>query len=239
MNAESTAWAGKSGQCWSLPEWVRCGTPEKAPRTFLNEINDLRAVVRGKVKCRKSRTLLFKNKYLRGVCSPPSLAGLNGRPASDGLSLSHHPDVEGSIKMSDWRENKKGNHVYVIDTDQVMTVFRRADGSWAGVYQDEFTKGSFDSAQEAMRTMEPILDGDTSMLQRRGSGWVRNKDGEGHHIRREGRIASVRRSRSGSWYASVDGRLLEGRWFKTDQEAKREAERVLAFPTSYAEYPPM
>lgn len=141
--------------------------------------------------------------------------------------------------MSDWRENEKGNHVYVIDTDLVMTVFRRADGDWAGVYQDEFTKGSFGSAEEAMQAMEPILDGDTSMLQHRVSGWVRNKDGEGYHIRCEGRIASVRRSRSGSWYALVDGRLLEGRWFKSDQEARQEAERVLAFPTSYAEYPPM
>lgn len=132
--------------------------------------------------------------------------------------------------MSDWRENERGNHVYVIDADQVMTVFRRADGNWAGVYQDEFTKGSFDSAEEAMRAMEPILDGDTSMLQRKVSGWVRNKDGRGYHMRRQGRIASVRRSSSGSWYASVDGRLLDGRWFKTDQEAKHEVERVLACP---------
>ena len=34
--------------------------------------------------------------------------------------------------MSDWRENSNGNFVYVIDTDDVMTVFERV-GLWFGV----------------------------------------------------------------------------------------------------------
>lgn len=141
--------------------------------------------------------------------------------------------------MNYWHENEKGNHVYVIDADQVMTVFRRTDGKWAGVYQNEFTMGYFDSAEEAMRAMEPILNGDTSMLHKRVSGWVPNKDGNGYHIWRQGQIASVKRSSSGSWYATVNGNLLDGRWFKTDQEARDEAERFLAIPISHSQRQPM
>ena len=138
--------------------------------------------------------------------------------------------------MSYWRENEKGNHVYVIDTDQVMTVFQRPDESWAGVYRNEFTKRNFDTAEEAMLEMEPILEGNTSMLRRTASGWVLNKNGKGYHMRRQGQIVSVKRSSSGSWYASVDGRLLDGRWFKTDREAKNEAERVLSLEYPSPEY---
>jgi hypothetical protein len=37
--------------------------------------------------------------------------------------------------MSEWRENSSGKYVFVIDTDEVMTVHQR-DVEWFGVYDN-------------------------------------------------------------------------------------------------------
>ncbi|MEN9772589.1 MAG: hypothetical protein RJA58_1232 [Pseudomonadota bacterium] len=129
--------------------------------------------------------------------------------------------------MDEWRENDNGNYMYVISTDEVMTVFRRRDGDWAGAFQDRFTKGTFNTAEEAMQAMEPILEGDTSMLKPANTGWVANKKGAGFHIRIAGQIATVKPARSGSWYATVDGEILKGQWFDSAQEAMGAAARHL------------
>jgi hypothetical protein len=135
--------------------------------------------------------------------------------------------------MSEWRENAKGNFVYVIDTDDIMVVFQRPDGDWAGVYQDRFTKGAFDTAAEAMEAMEPILNGDTEMLHQPNPGWVANKKGSGFHIRIGGGIASVKLAQSGSWYATVDGVILKGQWFPSASKAKQAVSEYIRRPTSH------
>jgi len=55
--------------------------------------------------------------------------------------------------MSDWRENSNGNFVYVIDTDDVMTVFERA-GLWFGVYDNRFIEDGLSTPEKAMAFME-------------------------------------------------------------------------------------
>jgi hypothetical protein len=132
--------------------------------------------------------------------------------------------------MSDWRENDKGNFVYVVDTDDIMVVFQRPDGEWAGVYQDRFTKGTFDTSEEAMEAMEPILNGDKSMLKPPNPGWVANKKGSGFHIRTGGGIASVKLARSGSWFATVNGEIINGQWFASASAAMEAASRYLQRP---------
>ena len=129
--------------------------------------------------------------------------------------------------MAEWRENDKGNYVYVIDTDSVMTVFRRRDGDWAGAYDDRFTKGTFDTAEDAMQAMEPILQGDMTMLKPATYGWVANKGGGGFHLRTAKHLTSVKQSKSGSWFVIVDGQILDRQWFKTADEAKAAANKAL------------
>ncbi len=40
--------------------------------------------------------------------------------------------------MSEWRENSNGNYVYILDSDELMTVYQR-DGDRFGVYDNHFT----------------------------------------------------------------------------------------------------
>jgi hypothetical protein len=49
--------------------------------------------------------------------------------------------------MSEWRENSNGNYVYVIETDDVMTVFERA-GLWFGVYDSRFIEDGLTSQKK-------------------------------------------------------------------------------------------
>ncbi len=83
-----------------------------------------------------------------------------------------------------------------------------------------------------MRAMEPILNGDKSMLKPPNPGWVANKKGAGFHIRMAGQIATVKPARSGSWYATVNGEILKWQWFDSAQEAMEAASRSLQRPKS-------
>jgi hypothetical protein len=131
--------------------------------------------------------------------------------------------------MHEWNENSNGNYVYVIDTDDIMTVFKNRDGDWVGVYRDRFTKGSFDTAEEAMKVMDSVLEGDTSMLRAPPiRGWIKNKAGSGFHRRTRGGVVSVKQSKSGSWYAIINGSLLGDEWFKSPEAAKTAVDRYLS-----------
>ena len=44
--------------------------------------------------------------------------------------------------MSDWIQNSNGNYVYVLDSDDVMTVYKN-NGEWFGVYDGRFTECAF------------------------------------------------------------------------------------------------
>ncbi len=61
--------------------------------------------------------------------------------------------------MSEWFENTNGNHVYVIDTDDFMTVYER-HGEWFGVYDNRFTDGGFKTPERAMELMEKAVLGE-------------------------------------------------------------------------------
>lgn len=125
--------------------------------------------------------------------------------------------------MSEWRENPNGNYVYVLDSDEVMTVYDR-NGEWFGVYDDCFTEEGFSDPEKAMALMErAVLDEETGLLVRRrpiATGWRQTKSGNYHRVRSDCTL-TVKRAKSGSWYLVIDQTLLEGRWFGSAKEAKR------------------
>ena len=128
--------------------------------------------------------------------------------------------------MSEWRENSNGNYVYVIDTDDVMTVYER-NGMWFGVYDSRFTEDGFKAPEQAMDFMEKAVLGDRlDLLVKRKpipTGWRLTKKGGYHGIRRD-RNMSVKQAKSGKWFLVVNQALVQGKWFDTADEAKREGD---------------
>jgi glucan-binding YG repeat protein len=129
--------------------------------------------------------------------------------------------------MSEWRENSNGNYVYVIDTDDVMTVYVR-NGEWFGVYDNHFTEEGFQSPEEAMALMEKaVLDDQLDLLERRAqmaAGWRQTKSGGYHCIRRD-RTMTVKQAKSGKWYLVINQTMVQGKWFDTADEAKRQGDQ--------------
>ena len=82
--------------------------------------------------------------------------------------------------MTEWIENSNGNYVYVIDTDDLMTVYRRGD-EWFGVYDSRFTEDGFVTSEKAMAFMEKAVLGDRlDLLIKRKPvpiGWRKTKTG--------------------------------------------------------------
>jgi hypothetical protein len=130
--------------------------------------------------------------------------------------------------MSEWRENSNGNYVYVIDSDDLMTVYKR-NGKWLGVYDSRFTEDGFKTPEQAMDFMEKAVLGDRlDLLVRRiptPTGWRLTKNGGYHCIRRD-QSMSVKQAKSGKWYLVVNQALVQGRWFDTAEEAKREGDQL-------------
>ena len=130
--------------------------------------------------------------------------------------------------MSEWRENSNGNHVYVIDTDDVMTVYER-NGVWFGVYDSRFTEDGFKAPEQAMDFMEKAVLGDRlDLLVKKNpipAGWRTTKNG-GYHCIRRGCTLTVKQAKSGKWYLVVNQVLFQGRWFDTADEAKREGDQL-------------
>jgi hypothetical protein len=129
--------------------------------------------------------------------------------------------------MYEWRENSNGNYVYVIDTDDVMTVFNR-NGQWVGVHDNHFTEQEYDSPEEAMTIMEEaVLNGRTGLLaysKPRPTGWRKTKTG-GYFYEGKGRTMSVKLGRGGKWYLVMGQTLVAGRWFDSAEDAKREGDQ--------------
>jgi hypothetical protein len=125
----------------------------------------------------------------------------------------------GASTMSDWLENENGNYVFVED-GEVTTVFRDRLGDWRGLRSGERTRGSFDSPEELMEGIEleiiefiPIV---------ANSGWKSAKKG-GYYRKQDETFLSVKRSKSGSWYITVNGELIKNCWMPTAKEAQRIA----------------
>ena len=130
--------------------------------------------------------------------------------------------------MSDWRENSNGNFVYVIDTDDVMTVFERA-GLWFGVYDNRFIEDGQSTPEKAMAFMEiAVLNEQLHLLVKRTpipTGWRSTKNG-GFHCYRNGGTMTVKQAKSGAWYLLENQTMVQGKWFKTAEEAMREGDQL-------------
>ncbi|MFM7008249.1 MAG: hypothetical protein ACKO0Z_02755 [Betaproteobacteria bacterium] len=128
--------------------------------------------------------------------------------------------------MSEWRENNNGNHVYVLDSGEVMTVYLR-DGLWFGVYDECFTDEGVTNPERAMALMErAVLEGERHLLVRRRprpTGWSATKAG-GYHCIRGRCTLTVKQAKSGKWYLLIDQTLLKDRWFDSAEEAKRQGD---------------
>jgi hypothetical protein len=129
--------------------------------------------------------------------------------------------------MSEWRENSNGNHVYVLDTDDVMTVYQR-NGDWFGVYDNRFTDDGFQNPAGAMTFMEKAVFGDRlDLLVKRipmPTGWRETKKGGYHCVRRD-RTMTVKQAKSGKWYLVINQTMVQGKWFETADEAKRQGDQ--------------
>jgi hypothetical protein len=129
--------------------------------------------------------------------------------------------------MSEWRENSNGNYVWVIGTDEFKTVYQR-NGEWFGVYDNHFTEEGFKSPEEVMALMEKAVLGDRlHLLEKRNSiptGWRQTKSGGYHCVRRD-RTMTVKQAKSGKWYLVINQTIVQGKWFDTADEAKRQGDQ--------------
>ena len=123
--------------------------------------------------------------------------------------------------MSEWRENSNGNYVYVIETDDVMTVFERA-GLWFGVYDSRFIEDGLNKPEKAMAFMEQaVLNNQLHLLVKRKplpTGWRPTKTG-GFLCYRNGGTMTVKQAKTGMWYLIVNQDMVKDKWFKTAEEA--------------------
>ena len=127
--------------------------------------------------------------------------------------------------MSDWVENHKGNFVYV-DDGVVTTVFKGSDGDWYGIRDGKITDEGFDDAESAMRSIDKDEAEFCVMVGSRDTGWLTAKKG-GFYRQSAGGIATVKQARSGKWYITVNGRMIEGYWLNTKEEAVKLADRCV------------
>ena len=129
--------------------------------------------------------------------------------------------------MSEWRENSNGNHVYVLNSDEVMTVYQR-NGDWFGVYDNRFTNEGFNAPEQAMALMEKAVLGDRlELLVKRTpmpTGWRETKKGGYHCVRRD-QTMTVKQAKSGKWYLVINQTMVQGKWFETADEAKRQGDQ--------------
>lgn len=129
--------------------------------------------------------------------------------------------------MSEWRENSNGNYVYVLDTDEVMTVYQR-NGEWFGVYDSRFVEDGFETPEQAMVLMEKAVLSDRLDLLVKSTpmptGWRQTKNGGYHCVRRD-RTLTVKQAKSGKWYLVINQTMVQGKWFDTAEEAKRQGDQ--------------
>ena len=132
--------------------------------------------------------------------------------------------------MSQWNETANGNFVYVIEKDNLMTVFKRkSDDGWGGVYDGSYLKGEFDTPEEAQKAMEEfVFEGNNSLVSKSTQlgMWQKTKQGTYYMATKDGTI-SVKKASSGKWFivSSILG-LIENQWFDTAMEAKEKADQL-------------
>ena len=127
--------------------------------------------------------------------------------------------------MYNWSENDKGNFVYV-DDGVVTTVFKGSDGDWYGIRDGKITDEGFDDAESAMESIDKDEAEFCVMVGPRDTGWLPAKKG-GFYRQNSSGIATVKQARSGKWYVTVNGRMIEGHWLNTKEEAFNLADRCI------------
>jgi hypothetical protein len=109
-----------------------------------------------------------------------------------------------------------------------MTVFQRA-GLWFGVYDDRFIEDGLSTPEKAMAFMEKaVLNEQMHLLVKRvpiPTGWRSTKTG-GFHCYRNGGTMTVKQAKSGAWYLVENQTMVQGKWFKTAEEAMREGDQL-------------
>ena len=132
--------------------------------------------------------------------------------------------------MSEWNQNEKGNYIYKISVDDIMTVFKKKSGDgWSGVRDGKFLKGSYDTAKKAQKAMGEFIFECNSKLAApisQNTGWRESKKGSYYRINEVG-ITTVKRAASSTWYVVTASQgMLEGHWFDTAKEAMAKADQL-------------
>jgi hypothetical protein len=131
----------------------------------------------------------------------------------------------------EWEENENGNYVYIMGSDDIMTVFQHG-GQWFGVYDNCFSPKGFWELKEALEYMDrAVLEGHPDMLIEHrpapsNTTWRRTNKG-GYQRRVNGHDLVVKRATSGSWYIVRDTVLVKARWFKSAEAAMRQGDQML------------
>ena len=127
--------------------------------------------------------------------------------------------------MSNWYENDKRNFVYV-DDGVVTTVFPGIDGEWIGIRDGLITDRGFKTADAAIEAIDSEKVKFSVKTRPSDTGWLPAKKG-GFYRQNASGIATVKQARSGKWYVTVNGRMVEGHWLNTKEEAVKLADRCM------------
>jgi len=125
----------------------------------------------------------------------------------------------------DWTENSNGN--FVTEDDHFKTtVFLDKRGQWRGIRDEHITDSGYETAEEAMAAIDSEQVDFIKFRPRVDTtDWKPAKRGGFYRLRND-RIITVKQARTGTWYVSVDGRLVEGYWLKSSEAAIRCADSL-------------
>jgi hypothetical protein len=130
-----------------------------------------------------------------------------------------------------WVENSNGNWVLIESGELEATVYK-TDFEWRTVWngaQDgkaRRLKAKYETAEKAMVAAETaIAEGPNSICWwPPDDRWQTTKKGDGYYRKHNGQVVSVKRTRTGSWFATNGsaslGRYGRTAWFPTAEEAR-------------------
>ena len=131
----------------------------------------------------------------------------------------------------EWLETSNGNWVLVGDDGVEATVYA-AGAEWGTVWNGapdrkaRKLKAKYPTADEAMTAAEAaITEGPNSLKWWPPEDqWLATKKGDGHYRKHDGQLISVKKAKSGSWFATNGSASLgfHGRttWFPSAEEAR-------------------
>jgi len=126
----------------------------------------------------------------------------------------------------DWTENNNGNYVAEDEDYEKITVFIDKTGQWRGIREERITEFGYPTAEEAMSAIEKNqVDFVRIRVRADTTDWRPAKKGGFYRLRHD-QIITVKQAKSGSWYISIQGKLVENRWFQTSEEAARCADSL-------------